>query len=197
MIGQLSRGATTTALAFGVWLTSQAPANAASLVFSGSATNQSLPAAPDVSCAPLPLRVAFGPSGTSGMSNFGAFSYTQSHCTAGPGPYVGGVFQFFFASDVFSGSYSGVLTPTGTPGLLNNSISYVIEQGTGRFRGATGTINGVGTLDARLAMPLATLTLNGSVNTVPEPEAWALLIIGFGTVGSAMRRRGAALTLLS
>lgn len=166
------------------------PAVAAPVVFSGTATNQSLPAAPDATCAPLPLRVAFGPAGTSGQSNFGAFTYTQSHCTAGPGgPYGGGVFQFLFASDMFSGSYSGSISPGATPGLLNNSITFVIQQGTGRFFGASGTINGTGTLDVRLPMPVAALTLNGAIESpVPEPEIWALMVVGFGLVGGAMRR---------
>ncbi len=182
------RGATW-GLVLGTALALQAPAAAVSIAFSGTAMNQGPPAAPDATCAPLPLRVAFGPAGTSGQSNFGAFTYSQSHCTAGPGPYGGGAFQFLFANDMFSGSYSGTLSPTGTQGLLNNSISYVIQQGTGRFLGASGTINGTGTLDARLAMPLATLNLNGVINTaVPEPSTWAMVILGFGAVGSAMRR---------
>lgn len=131
----------------------QAPATAAPIVFSGTATNQGPPSAPDPTCAPLPLRVAFGPSGTSGQSSFGAFTYTQSHCTAGPGPYSGGVFQFLFANDMFSGSYSGVLSPSATPGLLNNSINFVIQHGTGRFLDATGTINGTGMARCPLTHP--------------------------------------------
>lgn len=180
------------ALASGSMLALQAPAGAAPIVFSGTATNQNLPAVPDASCAPLPVRVAFGPAGTSGQSNFGAFTYTQSHCTTGgPGAYGGGTFQYLFDNDMFSGSYSGVLSLGATPGLLNNSISFVIQQGTGRFLGATGTINGTGTLDVRLAMPRANLTLNGLINApaVPEPTTWAMLILGFGLVGFGMRRR--------
>lgn len=83
-----------------------------------------------------------------------------------------------------------MLSPSGTPGVLSNNISYVIEQGTGRFIGASGTINGTGTLDVRLAQPLATLTLNGAINSaVPEPATWAMLIVGFGLVGGMMRRQ--------
>lgn len=166
-------------------------AAAALTIFTGSAQNQSVPAAPSASCAPLPLLVSFGPGGTSGSSNFGAFTYTQRHCTAGPGPYGGGRFEFLFEDDMFSGNYSGTLTPTATPGFLNNQISFVIEQGTGRFAGATGIINGTGTLDARLAEPLARLDLNGTLGlAVPEPSTWAMLITGFGLVGGMMRVRG-------
>ncbi len=183
------RGCARVAVLLGTLLALPVPAAAASVSFSGTAMNQGPPAAADPTCAPLPLRVAFGPAGTSGQSNFGAFTYTQSHCTAGPGPYSGGVFQYLFASDMFSGTYSGVLSPSATPGLLNNSISFVIQQGTGRFLNATGTINGTGTLDVRLPLPLATLNLKGVVNgAVPEPATWAMLIIGFGAVGGAMRR---------
>jgi hypothetical protein len=33
--------------------------------------------------------------------------------------------------------------------------------------------------------------LNDRPNTVPEPAAWAMLIMGFGLTGAAMRRRRA------
>jgi hypothetical protein len=33
------------------------------------------------------------------------------------------------------------------------------------------------------------LGLNGAVAAVPEPATWALMILGFGAVGVAMRRR--------
>jgi hypothetical protein len=33
------------------------------------------------------------------------------------------------------------------------------------------------------------------VSTVPEPSAWAMLILGLGAVGAAMRRRNARLLL--
>ena len=41
------------------------------------------------------------------------------------------------------------------------------------------------------------LSEGGSGSTVPEPAAWALMLAGFGLVGSAMRRRGPALAVAS
>lgn len=37
--------------------------------------------------------------------------------------------------------------------------------------------------------------LNMSVNVVPEPEAWTMMILGFGLAGTAMRRRRTALAV--
>lgn len=45
-----------------------------------------------------------------------------------------------------------------------------------------------------LELPIATTA--GGPGGVPEPATWALLVVGFGTAGAAMRaRRRAALTL--
>ena len=50
------------------------------------------------------------------------------------------------------------------------------------FNGAS--IVGTGTLDARVGPATA---IFGSVSAVPEPSAWALMLLGFGVVGSALR----------
>ncbi len=42
-----------------------------------------------------------------------------------------------------------------------------------------------------------TLAQSGAGSTVPEPAAWALMLAGFGLVGSAMRRRNYAAALAS
>lgn len=42
---------------------------------------------------------------------------------------------------------------------------------------------------------LDNLTLNAAVAAVPEPSAWALLILGFGAIGAGMRRRKTSATL--
>jgi hypothetical protein len=169
------------------------PAGAATQAFTGTSFNINTPAAPSAACpAPL-LDLRFGPDNTGGTSNFGTFSYTQAHCAVGgPGAYGGGVFQYLFdAGDSLSGTYSGVLSPSGTMGLLNNTISYVVTGGTGRFAGASGLIDGTGTLDFRSGVARADLNLAGNLNlaAVPEPSSWALMIGGLGLTGAAMRRR--------
>ncbi|MDB5681975.1 MAG: hypothetical protein JWO16_1780, partial [Sphingomonas bacterium] len=69
--------------------------------------------------------------------------------------------------------------------------TYTVTGGTGQFAGATGVINGVGLLDRRPARPLNSLDLNGTLNLpVPEPATWAMMMVGFGLMGAALRRRG-------
>lgn len=171
-----------------------APTTQAAIIdFTGTATNTSGPPQPNAACAPL-LKLAFGPAGTQGTSNLGAFSYSQAHCTTGgPGPYSGGQFSYFFgAGDSMTGTYSGLAALSGTQGLLNNTINLIVTGGTGRFLGGTGTITGIGTVDFRQGAPRQQLTLTGLLDLpgVPEPASWALMIAGFGLAGAVTRRRG-------
>ena len=160
-----------------------APATAATVAFTGamSATG---------GVGPDPTRATVLPANSSGSSNLGAFTYGQTLCTAGgPGPFSG-TFTVFFASDEFSGTFDGLATPSGTPGLINESFTYLVTAGTGRFLGASGTFTGLGTLDARNPPPHLTLDFSGDLDlpAVPEPATWAMMIAGFGMVGAAARR---------
>lgn len=67
----------------------------------------------------------------------------------------------------------------------NTSITG-IEIGVGSgwgnsFRGAVD--------DVRLSFGADQISANFEPNAVPEPAAWAMMVLGFGLVGSAMRRR--------
>lgn len=164
-------------------------AHAAVVAFTGTAMNIGTPPVPDAACSPL-LKAQFGPANTAGTSNFGGFTYTQAHCTTGgPGAYSGGAFSYFFAGDGLAGTYSGLASLSGTPGLLNNTVNYVVTGGTGRFLGGSGTITGIGTVDFRMGAPRQNLALNGALNlpAVPEPTTWSLMILGFGVAGGALR----------
>lgn len=192
-------------LAAGLLLVAATPAVAGTVGFSGTFTNANLPAATGGRCANLTVTIANGPSPlfATGTSNFGAFTSSQSHCLdAGPPiaigaaatPYYDGLFAFTFATgDVLSGIYSGLLTNTGSTGLVNNAQSFTITGGSGLFAGATGSFSGTGQLRfVPGAVPVATLTIAGGSITapaLPEPSAWMLMLTGFGVSGLVLRRR--------
>jgi hypothetical protein len=86
-------------------------------------------------------------------------------------------------------------------GSLNGSGVYALNGG-GNFGAAWQTIAGnaagVDTLVFSLNAEGTSLNLDnialGDVGRVPEPASWAMMIIGFGLVGAASRRRMAAVT---
>lgn len=174
-----------------------APASAAIVTFTGTEMNDTPTPGPSASCNPGQLLVSFSPSNaiTSGTSNFGAFGPSMTHClTPPPTNYSGGVFAFDFAAgDEVSGTYSGFFGPTEFANVLNTTVNYIVTGGTGRFLGASGTIQGVGTLDRNPLRPINQLTLNGTLDlpAVPEPSAWALMLVGFFGLGATLRRRRA------
>ena len=165
------------------------PAAAASVPFTGS-VHATGGVGPDASCAPLPLRATVLSVNSTGSSNLGAFTYGHTLCTAGgPGPFDG-TFSVLYAADMFSGTFTGVASPSGTPGLINESFIYSVTAGTGRFASGAGSFTGLGTLDARMPPPQLDLKFDGFIDlsAVPEPASWALMIAGFGVVGSSLRR---------
>lgn len=121
--------------------------------------------------------------------------------------FTGGVYGLggnFFGSDLGGAFASGgvILTATDADGSISQSI---LNATTSSFLGfvSTSGLTGV-TLAAvqpggnSVLWPTAdNLTLGGqAVSAVPEPATWAMMIIGFGAVGSMVRtsrRRSAAL----
>lgn len=166
-----------------------APASAGVVSFIGTATATSRPF-PDSSCAPLPFR---GLADGSGGSNLGTFTYSHSVCILGAtGPVVGS-FKLDFGASSFDGLLDGVaVARVGVPGLFDQFFTYTLTGGTGQFFDATGSFTNIGTVDVRSGPP-SRLELNfaGSINApaIPEPASWAMMIIGFGVVGYAARRR--------
>ena len=165
------------------------PASAAILPFSGSVTGIST-GGPDLTCAPLPFRTSIAPATTVGTSSLGSFTYSSNICQGG-GP-VDGVFSIFFADGSITGTQVGTATPTSTAGLFDLMLNYNVLEGTGIFLGATGSFTGVGIADARTPPTQISLALTGNINApaVPEPATWLLMIIGFGSIGLVVRRRG-------
>lgn len=156
------------------------PAQATEFFGSGTATAM---VGPNPVCAPLPFQgIATG----SGSSAFGTFTYGHTSCTSGATGPVFGSFLFDFGIDQFSGTFDGTSAATATAGLFDLSFIYTITAGTGRFADGTGAFSGIGTVDVRGGPPSR---LSLAFSAVPEPGTWATMLIGFGAIGGAMRRR--------
>ena len=177
--------------------TAAAPAMAGTVALSGTRSNISPGGSPGGRCAPA-LTIGFAPGSftASGTSNLGDFSYTASHCIAGPPPgsYYDGVFEWTFANGTLSGTHDGTLTLAG-PGLFNVVENLVFTGGTGRYLGASGSAIATGTLQFgqfnNVPASFGNVTLSGEVTApgVPEPASWAMLITGFGIIGASARHR--------
>jgi hypothetical protein len=177
-----------------VLATIAAPAAAALLPFSGTATATAAPF-PDASCDPRPFRGIIAPSDSAGTSNFGAFTYGHNVCIIGAAGPVSGVFALDFGTSSFSGLLDGMAVPRdGVPGLFDQLFTYTVTAGTGLFAGATGSLTNTGTVDVRGGPPSRLwLDLAGTIDApaIPEPASWMTMILGLGLVGGAARRRTA------
>ena len=165
-------------------------ANADVLPFTGNVTGLSTLIGPEASCAPLQFRSAIDPSSTVGHSSLGDFTYSTSTCLSLGGALSNGTFIIDFGADRFNGTFDGGSTPTGTPGISNTAWLFTILGGTGRFDGASGTFNGTGVSDATTRPTRVSIDFIGNINApaVPEPESWALMLLGFGAIGMTVRR---------
>ncbi len=169
---------------------------AAIVAFTGNIVNSTplIPFAPPCGGGAL-ISVNPGISSQTTSSNFGSFGITIEHCIAFPPippfSYTGGVFDFSFAGGSLTGSYSGDVTPTASPVLVNNHTNYLVTGGTGKFAGASGAFTATGTLELASGLNINTQAISGTIDApaIPEPATWAMLIAGFGLVGSVARRR--------
>lgn len=169
-------------------------ADARVLPFSGTQRNQDLPAQPPFRCAPqITVNIRPDPFYAEGTSNLGDFSVQQSHCITPPlpAPFTDGVFDWSFdRGGSITGTYSGVLTNSGTPGVFAIDSAYTITGGTGRFRHATGGFDTEGTLQFVMGRPTAEQTFNGTIVT-PQPAAAGLFALGLAGLALGRRRRAA------
>lgn len=178
-------------LVAGVLLGTALPAKADILPFTGSVTGSSTLVGADPTCAPLQFRAVINPASTVGTSSLGNFTYGTNTCLALGGATSFGTFIIDFGTDAFNGTFDGGSSPTSTPGISQTSWLFTILGGTGRFAGASGSFNGTGLTDARTRPSLVSIDFAGNINApaVPEPATWAMMILGFGTIGFAVRRR--------
>lgn len=114
------------------------------------------------------------------------------------GDFTGGVFGVggnFFGSNISGGFAAGgvVLTATDADGTVSHTISNAATSSFLGFvstSGVTGmTLAAIQPNNSTFLWPTAdNLTLGGQVvSAVPEPATWAMMIVGFGAVGSMVR----------
>ncbi len=174
------------------------PAAAQALDFSGTRSNITPGATPGGRCGPGVLTISFSPTSfaASGTSNLGNFAYTASHCIASapPGPYSNGLFSWDFGDGVLNGSYTGLITGSGTPGLFNLTESISFNGGTGRFAGATGSASAVGTLLFGQfnggPASYGEASFSGTLTLIPEPSTALLMSVGGLALAAIAWRRG-------
>lgn len=175
-----------------------AAAVAATINFTGSVMGTSTLIGLDSHCsAPEPFHALILPGNTVGTSNLGNFTYSTDTCLAPASANApsSGTFTIDFGTDSFSGTFDGGSTFSDTPGIAVTDWLFTILDGTGRFLGASGTFEGAGLADARTRPTHVVIGFIGDINApaVPEPASWALMLLGFGGMGLALRRRSGVL----
>ena len=125
---------------------------------------------------------------STGTTAIGTFTTTQSHCivTAPPTSIVDGKFTYnFTAGDSITGTYTGSVATSATPGTFNATENLIVTGGTGRFAGATGTIKDVGPLQFVNGSGVFSGTLSGSLNATAT-TAMGNYATAFGQATAAM-----------
>ena len=125
-----------------------------------------------------------------------------------PGPYLINNVSFLVGLNATvpaasTGTFTNTITIGGTP--FSYSVPYTININTFdtiTFNSFTTTLDGFRFAFNPLTLSsdgssLATGMLSANVSAVPEPATWAMMIIGFGAIGGAMRRRNAVRTRVS
>jgi hypothetical protein len=179
-----------------------APAVASAIDFNGTRSNISPGGMFGGRCGDNALTISFAPGAfaATGNTNLGSFVYTASHCIDGPPPraYYDGQFAWDFGDGVLSGTYTGELMATATPGQFSLSETIAFTGGSGRFAGATGGASAAGVVlfgsyDAGFASYGATAFRgNLDVPAIPEPGTAALWAAGSLVLAAiSVRRRRA------
>jgi autotransporter adhesin len=146
------------------------PVMAQTFTFTGTRENVNPVNPPGGRCVPpyfSTVTIAPGALTSTGTSNISTFTSTQSHCITSPPPssLVGGQFTYTFeAGDTIVGTYTGNVATSATPDTFSAVENLVITGGTGRFVGASGTIDSNGTLRFVNGNGVFQGTLSGSIH---------------------------------
>ena len=165
------------ALPIAAALLTSTSAFAQTLPFTGTRENVNPLNPPGGRCVPPffnTVHITPGAVSSTGTSNISTFSSLQSHCisSALPTPLSDGLFTYTFeGGDTIFGTYTGNVVNSATPGTFTATENLIITGGTGRFVGATGTIdssgslvfaNGFGTFQGTLTGGITATTANAS-----------------------------------
>jgi hypothetical protein len=122
--------------------------------------------------AAAPIKILSGVSGpTLGFLQGPTFASSSSGDTFGISQYLGAIY--------LPANYQSNAALSGSSTYLNTTLASLgLRAGQYVFRSAADTV-----------------TLNiGATGAVPEPATWAMMILGMGAVGFAMRRRNKSVT---
>lgn len=104
----------------------------------------------------------------------------------------------------FPGSWTGAGTSSGTWNLAGYLVNFVAVKAANNFvlyqiaPASSGTWDTFDIPGNRNPPAVSHLMFFGTkAGGVPEPAAWAMMLAGFGLVGSAMRRRGSTLATVT
>jgi len=147
---------------------------------------------------------ATGGTGVSGgyLAVLGGGSYTLDFGTSGV-QFLSFVFGGLDTYNKVTLNLSGVASPLVLTGaqIIGGSTATALPLGTGQAAGASGNSLGVFgrvSYDAGGAASILSAVFSSSSNTfeidsiaaaAPEPGTWAMMLLGFGVVGSQLRRR--------
>jgi hypothetical protein len=148
---------------------------------------------------------------TCAVTGTGTFSCSPVNATVGAGaeftigslpanPYLSADFgqNQLFIDALFENTLGGTILNFSDPTNPFTSFSFVSNTGFSGFDASDISLSGAGvlTLDLRdtnnAQGARITLQLNNT-GAVPEPATWAMMLLGFGAIGGAMRRRQRAL----
>jgi hypothetical protein len=123
-----------------------------------------------------------------GISNLGAFSHKDSHCTnVATGNIFNGLFDWNFGGgDTIFGTFLGTIMLPPVNGVAPFVETFTLTGGTGRYLDSTGGFLATGSV--MFQTNSSHLDFRGLINTVPEPEVTALLTLGIFALAIGRRR---------